>query len=115
MTAGVYAIVNTINGHRYIGSTKDFETRGKAHRTSLRSGSCYTNGRLAAAIREFGGAAFIVEMIEEVEPDDDALQEAERRWLMHFSAVDRGGLYNFDLTGRRQRRPAPRSGGGSEG
>lgn len=37
ITSGVYAIVNTLNGKKYVGSTKCFKERFAEHRSQLRS------------------------------------------------------------------------------
>lgn len=107
MTAGVYAIINTVTGHRYIGSTKDFETRRQAHLTALRTDYVITNKRLTAALHAYGVAAFSIEMIELVEPDESALETAERRWITYYAEIDRERLYNVELTGRRPKMAAP--------
>lgn len=104
MTAGVYAIVNTVTGDRYIGSTKDFDARGKAHRAALRSGRCVINELVELALEEHGETAFVVEMIEEIAPDDGLLQAAEARWIAHFRALNPDRVYNFDFTGNRPHR-----------
>lgn len=105
MTAGVYAVVNNITQARYIGSTKNFTVRSRAFRTALRTGYVPMNGNLAAARREHDESAFSIELLEEVEADDDALERAERRWIAHF-AERPGGVYNIDKSGRRPRRMA---------
>lgn len=38
-TSGVYAIVNTLNGKKYVGSTKCFKERFAEHRSQLRKGN----------------------------------------------------------------------------
>jgi group I intron endonuclease len=38
MTAGVYAIVNTVTGDEYIGRSFDIEQRWREHKTALRAG-----------------------------------------------------------------------------
>lgn len=122
MTAGVYAIINTVTGHRYIGSTRDFETRRRAHQSGLRSGYIPTNGRLSAAVKEHGGESFTIELIEHVEPDEAALEAAEERWLLYYADLDRDGLYNIYLTARRptsayhqKSRPPTAAPGGTSG
>lgn len=103
MTAGVYAIINTLTGDRYIGSTRDFEARRRYHQSSLRTGYIPINGRLSRARKEYGQDAFTIDLIEETQADDDSLQAAECRWLRHFAEISREQLYNYDLTGRRPR------------
>lgn len=101
MTAGVYAIVNMVNGTRYIGSTKKSAAhRFMTHRRLLRSGK-HPNHSLQAAWVEHGEDAFIIEALESVDPDDRLLEIAEGRWIKHFSELREGALYNKDVHGRR--------------
>lgn len=105
MIAGVYAIVNTVTGHRYIGSTRNFRVRSGSHRWSINTGNFF-NKAMVAAWREHGPGAFRIELIEETAGDDDTLEAAEHRWIQHFAAMDRSSLYNVRLTGQRNTRPS---------
>lgn len=53
----VYAIENTMNGHRYIGSTTDYKRRWHTHRSSLRKGK-HHSFILQRAWDKYGEAAF---------------------------------------------------------
>src|ERR1051325_9522474 len=86
MIAGVYAIINTVTGHRYIGSTKNFRVRSGTHRWGLNTGNL-PNKPLRAAWAEHGREAFLIQMLEETAADDDTLETAERRWIEHFVAM----------------------------
>jgi group I intron endonuclease len=105
MTAGVYAIINTATGHRYIGSTKNFRVRSGSHRWSIATGNFF-NKALCAAWAEYGPGVFQIELLEETASDDDTLESAERHWIQHFAKDNRAALYNWHLTGRRHTRPA---------
>lgn len=61
--SGVYQIVNTINGHRYIGSAVSIRTRWNTHRHFLRSGK-HANRHLQAAWNKYGEACFQFSIIE---------------------------------------------------
>lgn len=56
MNTGIYAIVNTTNGNRYIGSAVDFRQRWAEHRSLLKRG--VHNKHLQAAWAKYGAAAF---------------------------------------------------------
>jgi group I intron endonuclease len=105
VTSGVYAIVNTITGQRYIGSTINFKVRSGSHRWALATGNL-PNKPLRAAWAEYGSEVFRVEMLEETAADDDTLEATERKWIEHFVAVDMTLVYNVHLDGRRNTRPA---------
>ena len=55
--SGIYEIINTVNGKRYIGSTSSFTLRWKQHRRDLRRGA-HANPRLQNAWNKSGEVAF---------------------------------------------------------
>lgn len=55
--SGIYEIVNTVNGKRYIGSAKNFTQRFHTHRSDLRRGR-HANAKLANAWNKYGETAF---------------------------------------------------------
>ena len=57
MKAGIYEIVNTVNGKRYIGSAVDFLARWALHRHDLRKGKHHSR-RLQNAWNKYGEEAF---------------------------------------------------------
>lgn len=57
MFSGVYEIVNTVNGKRYIGSAVNFVKRWCNHKDKLRQNKHY-NRHLQAAWNKHGGSAF---------------------------------------------------------
>ena len=57
MVAGIYEILNTVNGKRYIGSTNNFERRFTRHRTDLNSGGHHCI-KLQRAWIKYGPKAF---------------------------------------------------------
>ena len=64
MSAGVYQIRNTNNGHRYIGSTKDLKVRKYHHFALLRKGK-HANSYLQRAFNKYGEDAFRFEILFE--------------------------------------------------
>lgn len=55
--SGVYEILNTVNGKRYIGQTSNLKARWREHRKTLR-GKRHPNKHLQAAWNKYGEAAF---------------------------------------------------------
>ena len=55
--SGIYEIINTANGKRYIGSAKNFKTRWNKHRSALRLGK-HGNRHLQGAWSKYGEAGF---------------------------------------------------------
>ncbi len=84
----VYAIVNVMNGKRYIGSTWNFQNRLQTHRFHLRRGT-HANRYLQAAWKKYGENAFIFGVMQEV-PTSQMIQ-------MEQAAVDaaRPHVYNI--------------------
>ena len=62
----VYKIINTVDNKCYIGSTKDFKERVKAHKRGLKRGS-HHNLNLQNAWVKYGEEAFIFTLVEECE------------------------------------------------
>lgn len=81
MTSGVYAITNTINGHRYIGSAVNVANRWGHHRPALRQGRHHSS-HLQRAWNKYGESAFRFTVLEECEPEE--LIAAEQSWLDAF-------------------------------
>ena len=61
--SGIYAIVNTVNGKRYVGSAKRFRTRWNAHRAALNKGLHHSR-HLQSAWNKYGAEAFVFTIIE---------------------------------------------------
>lgn len=62
--SGVYAIVNTVNNKRYVGSSKSVDSRFNEHRRKLRRGD-HTNKKLQRAWNKYGEDKFEFVVIEE--------------------------------------------------
>jgi hypothetical protein len=96
--AGVYQIKNTINQKVFVGSTMNLKTlNGK--RFELNAGS-NLNKRLQEEWKEFGEDAFVIEVLEVLEPNEDgffdqknALEKLEEKWLAKLQPYGERG-YN---------------------
>lgn len=75
----IYAIVNTITGNQYIGSSKNSYVRRKAHFNLLRRGA-HHSFILQRAFDKHGEDKFKFIVIEKVEPNIDLI-EREQWWL----------------------------------
>lgn len=64
-TSGIYAIVNTVNGKRYVGSSTNIEKRKVNHLALLR-GNYHQNDHLQKAWNKYGERVFNFLVIEEV-------------------------------------------------
>ena len=74
--AGIYAVVNKTNGHRYVGQAKDMKARVRSHIHHLDKGIHRTSEdrRLQNAWNEFGRDNFEIVVLEIV-PDNSALTD----------------------------------------
>lgn len=72
--SGVYAIINTVTGKRYIGSTKDATRRWRRHREMLRLGK-HHSFKLQASWNKHGEAVWRWEMLEECSEKDLLIRE----------------------------------------
>jgi group I intron endonuclease len=77
----VYAIVNLMNGRRYIGSTVNFQGRMQIHRNELRRGT-HSNRHLQAAWKKYGEDAFVFGIVQEYTPHQVIEKEQ-----MHLNAA----------------------------
>lgn len=89
MTSGVYAIVNTVTGMVYVGSSRNIEVRWKGRRNALRLGKS-TNKHLQAEWTTARGKGFVLQVLEQVD-DVQGLTAAEQRWLDQYE----GRCYNI--------------------
>ena len=67
--SGVYEIVNSANGKRYIGSAKRFRGRFAVHLSGLRNGK-HSNRRLQRAWNKYGEDAFLFRPLLACAPND---------------------------------------------
>ena len=78
MNSGVYAIVNTVTGKSYIGSTKSFMRRKSHHYSVLATGG-HTNRELQKDYNNGADLKFIV--LEKILPSGGALGTFNKRLL----------------------------------
>lgn len=67
--SGIYEIVNTVNGKRYVGSTVGFKRRWQDHRSYLKRGRHHCHA-LQRAWLKYGEAAFNFRIIEHCDPGE---------------------------------------------
>lgn len=87
MTIGVYAIVNKINGDRYIGGSRNIEHRIACHKSDLRK-EVHKNRNLQAAWNLYGESCFELVVLEECLVT--GLISLEQKY------IDMGCEYNID-------------------
>ena len=80
MTSGVYEILNTVNGKRYIGSTNNFPNRWRQHWQGLERGG-YANRILQNAWNKYGMQAFEFKPLLMCAPTNAMLRYYEQRCL----------------------------------
>lgn len=73
-SSGIYAIVNVITGHRYVGQARNMNARVRSHLRDLQKGTHATNAerRLQEAWMQFGRAAFKAVVLELVADNSKA-------------------------------------------
>lgn len=76
---GIYAIVNTVNGKRYVGSAMNIRLRWESHRRHLANGTHHCK-HLQRAWLKHGPDVFKWEIVEEV-PDKALLIVREQAWI----------------------------------
>lgn len=78
--SGIYAIVNTLNNHKYIGSSKHIRDRMYQHRANLRNNR-HHSVYLQNAYNKYGEDKFIWIILETCEPIRDTLTHIEQKYL----------------------------------
>ena len=86
-TCGIYAIRNTSNGHRYVGSSVCIEKRWAEHRRTLQLGRHHSVA-LQRAWAKYGEKAFVLETLESVE-DPQGLIAREQVWIDNTPRAER--------------------------
>ena len=84
-TSGVYAIVNTLNGKKYVGSTKCFKERFAEHRSQLRKGN-HKNVHLQNSYNNYGEKYFKFMVLEECEKIQDTLNFVENQEVIRIAS-----------------------------
>lgn len=78
--SGIYAITNTVNGFRYVGSAVDFEVRKARHLRELRQGIHHSH-HLQNAYNKYGPDVFEFSILEETIREKAVLFERESFWI----------------------------------
>jgi 2-polyprenyl-3-methyl-5-hydroxy-6-metoxy-1,4-benzoquinol methylase len=98
-TCGIYQILNSINGKRYIGFSINIENRWRKHKRVLNKG-CHDNSYLQRAWNYYGMENFIFEIIQELSPDEEILKLMEIYWIAYYNSFKGdGGGYNLTRGG----------------
>ncbi len=82
--SGIYCIANKINGHKYIGQSKNIKNRKHGHYYCLRNG-VHTNPYLQNAWNCYGEPNFSFIVLEYCE--ENKLDEKEQEWIDRLRSV----------------------------
>lgn len=91
-TSGVYAIYSVINGRTYVGSSVNFQSRWKVHRSELNTGK-HSNVHLSRAWNLYGEDAFEFTILEAC-PIDQLLIREQHYLDLYFNSDPKP--YNID-------------------
>lgn len=94
MTCGIYEIINTKNGKKYIGQSINIEDRWKKHQQELKTQK-HSNNYLQKAWNKYGSNSFIFKIIEKCSREE--LNEKELFWIKEKDTYNNG--YNLDKGG----------------
>lgn len=86
--SGVYAIVNTLNNKKYVGSSSNIRKRYRQHYNEL-SKNHHVNAHLQRAFNKYGKDVFEFWILEQCEDIRDTLFTIEQKW------IDSNGDYNI--------------------
>ncbi|WP_020603261.1 GIY-YIG nuclease family protein [Spirosoma spitsbergense] len=95
-SAGVYQILNTVNGKCYIGSSHKLNDRARAHRNQLNRGKHHSL-YLSSAYKKYGPDAFefnLLEVVDIVNQPIGLLTDTEDRLIKLHKANNRAYGYN---------------------
>lgn len=99
MTIGIYAIVNTATGQRYIGQSTGIETRWRKHVYDLRRGN-HHGEYLQRSWKKYGEHVFCIEILEVCQPDKKILCDREQYYIdLYRAAVRRFGFNTAPVAG----------------
>lgn len=91
--SGIYKVVNTINGHKYVGSAVDIKRRWHRHKWHLNRNE-HHSPKLQNTWNKYGEEAFKFSVIEECEPIKEVLLVREQFWIDELHAYGETG-YNM--------------------
>ena len=90
--AGIYCLINKINGKRYVGSSKHLKERLLKHLSQLESHT-HSNKELQEAFDTDGLDMCVVEYIEDAE-DREAILDCEQKWINFYNSTNPEYGYN---------------------
>ena len=90
--AGIYCLINKINGKRYIGSSKHIKERLLEHLTQLESRT-HSNKELQEAFDTDGLDICIVEYIDDAN-DRETILDCEQKWINFYNSTNPEYGYN---------------------
>lgn len=93
--AGIYAIVNIANGHRYVGQAKNMNSRVRTHFQKLDKGT-HSEGHLQEAWRRYGRDAFKIVVLEVVHSNKATEEYPDNLSLAEHHYINERGEYNKD-------------------
>ena len=94
---GIYSIINSINGKRYIGKSKDIKKRFYQHKHSMNTlNPKSTSSHLRSAVSKYGIEVFRFEILETIHSLDEVLlAELEVFYMDEFKTNDPNYGYNL--------------------
>lgn len=96
--SGIYLITNKINNKHYVGSTHNFTSRWKGHKSMLNR-NVHFNSHLQASWNKYGESAFEFSILEEIDSSLEDLDEKliiqEEYYILKYDCIKNG--YNTRL------------------
>lgn len=105
--SGIYSVTNKVNGHKYIGQSKNIYQRINSHKSLLRNGRhVYKNGEpslLQRAWNKYGEDNFEFKVVQFCSPSK--LNECEKYWINFYNTnrTNGGNGYNLNNGGAGQK------------
>lgn len=96
METGIYNIINTANGKRYIGQTVYLYTRRRKHFNALKIGR-HVNMHLQAAYNKYGSSCFEFRILEIC--SEEMLDARECAWIKYYQSDHKEFGYNKQTGG----------------
>lgn len=100
-TCGIYEIINTVTGKRYIGQSVDVYTRKRMHFCDLKKGGHF-NSYLQRSFNKYGCGCFEFRVLEEV--PEDILDVKEQTWICFYKSNQNNFGYNSESGGSLNKR-----------
>lgn len=96
--SGIYMVVNLLNGHKYIGQSKNIKLRFMSHHCTdyINSNNCCYNTKFYQALRKYGLDNFAIIILEECK--EQYLNEREIFYIKYYDTFKNG--YNSTSGGQ---------------